>query len=55
MSSFTSDIVMAGICKEEASVTVPTGNLVLVYSQGFTYICKVLFFYFVARLSAEVI
>jgi len=55
MSSFISDIVMAGICKKGAFVTVPTENSVLVYSQGLTYICKVLFFYFVACLSAEVI
>lgn len=33
---------MAGICKKVAFVTVPTENSVLVYSQGFTYICKVL-------------
>ena len=36
MSSFTSDIVIAGICKKEAFVTVPAENSALVYSQGFT-------------------
>ena len=35
MSSFTSHIVMAGICKKETFVTVPAENSVLVYSQGF--------------------
>ncbi len=46
---------MAGICKKKAFVTVPAENSALVYSQEFTYICKVLFFYFVACFSAEVI
>jgi len=40
MSSFTSDIVMAGISKKEAFVTVPAENSALVYPQGFTYNCQ---------------
>lgn len=55
MNSFTLDIAMVGICKKEVFVTVPTENSILIYTQGFTYICKVLFFYFVACLSFEVI
>lgn len=35
MSSFISDIVMVGICKKGAFVTVPAENSTLVYSQGF--------------------
>ena len=54
MNSFTLDIAMVGIYKKEFFVTVPTENSILIYSQGFTYICKVLFFYFVACLSLEV-
>ncbi len=34
MNSFTSDIVMAGICKKEAFVIVPNENSVLVYLQS---------------------